>query len=239
MSDDVLVIADDRATRAAVLRLVGDAGMTPAGVRDVRAAVRRHRNNPPDAALLHLGALDVPLAVSTFRESFDCPLLTMSERGPSVLAQALDAGADEHLELPLDGTELGARYRAVMRRHRLGRPRGRLFVTPDFAIDLVARRAFAAGKEVRLSPKEWDIVELLVANAGRLLTHEEILESVWGHDHLEHSEYLRVHMHTIRHKLEPQPSEPRYFHTVPGLGLRLDSTGRPATRSRTPDSLAV
>ena len=150
------------------------------------------------------------------------PILVLSGRGTeSAKVEALDLGADDYLTKPFGMDELFARLRAAMR--RAVPPDGRaVLVTPDFTIDFVAKQARRGEELVRLTPTQWHIVEVLVRNAGKLVTYEQILHEVWGPTYGKETNYLRVFMTQIRQKLEPQPSRPRYFVTEPGIGFRFD-----------------
>jgi two-component system KDP operon response regulator KdpE len=148
------------------------------------------------------------------------PIVVLSARGSEAAkVEALDLGADDYLTKPFGMDELFARLRAAMRRAVL--PDGEAVVeTPDFRIDFAAKQAFRGDEVVRLTPTQWHIVEVLIRNAGRLVTYEHLLHEVWGPAYGKETNYLRVFMTQIRHKLEPEPSEPRYFITEPGLGFR-------------------
>jgi two-component system KDP operon response regulator KdpE len=150
-------------------------------------------------------------------------------------AALLDAGADDCLSKPFGVDELLARLRAVLRRathHNDPAP----VTTPDFRIDLSAMRCFRPdGSEVRLTAKEWGMIEVLVRHPGRVVRQGEILDRVWGPKGSRKTDYLRVYMASIRHKLEPDPAHPRYFITAPGIGLLFVPEGEPATSSTAKD----
>jgi two-component system KDP operon response regulator KdpE len=130
----------------------------------------------------------------------------------------LDAGADDYLTKPFGIAELLARLRATLRRSSHPVDESPV-TTADFTIHLADRRWLPAdGSEVRLTPTEWKVVEMLVNRPGHLVTQAELLQAIWGPKAIERTEYLRVHMTTIRRKVEPDPAHPRYFLTAPGLG---------------------
>jgi two-component system KDP operon response regulator KdpE len=135
--------------------------------------------------------------------------------------EAFDAGADDYVTKPFGMGELLARIRAALRRD-LGGADVVLVETPDFTVDLVAKRVTRGGGEVRLTPIEWGLVEALVRNAGKLVAQRALLQQVWGPEYGTETNYLRVHMAHIRRKLEPEPSRPRYFLTEPGMGYRFE-----------------
>ena len=133
--------------------------------------------------------------------------------------EALDLGADDYLTKPFGMDELFARVRAAVRRAVVpeGSPK---VVTADFVIDFVSKQVHRGDAIVRLTPTQWHIVEVLVKNAGRLVTYEQLLREVWGPTYGKETNYLRVFMTQIRQKLEPEPSQPRYFITEAGIGFR-------------------
>ncbi|MDQ6928296.1 MAG: winged helix-turn-helix domain-containing protein, partial [Actinomycetota bacterium] len=149
------------------------------------------------------------------------PIIVLSARdAESDKVKALDAGADDYVTKPFGMDELLARLRAALRR---GLPASETAVveTGDFAVDLAAKRVTRSGVEVRLTPTEWNLVEVLVRNVGKLVTQRQLLQEVWGPEYGEETNYLRVHMAHVRRKLEPVPSQPRYFLTEAGMGYRF------------------
>ena len=187
----------------------------------------RHR---PDAVILDLGLPGISgvEVIDGLRGWSTVPIIVLSARGAEhdkVLA--LDAGADDYVTKPFGMDELLARLRAALRRNVTGDGGTEVATveTPDFTVDLVAKRvrtASAGGDgEVRLTPTEWGLVEVLVRNAGKLVGQRQLLQEVWGPRYGEETNYLRVHMAHIRRKLEPNPSQPRYFITEPGMGYRF------------------
>jgi len=232
----ILVVDDDpriRKTLEINLRARGyDVDLAGSGEEALQLAARHH----PDAVILDLGlpnidGLDV---VRGLRGWSAVPIVVLSGRGSeAVKVEALDLGADDYLTKPFGMDELFARLRAAVRRTVL--PEGRAVVTtPDFTIDFPARQARRNGSVVRLTPTQWHIVEVLVRNAGRMVTYEQLLREVWGPNYGKETNYLRVFMTQIRHKLEPEPPQPRYFITEPGIGFRFepgDESVAPSTGS--------
>jgi two-component system KDP operon response regulator KdpE len=135
---------------------------------------------------------------------------------------ALDAGADDYVTKPFGMDELLARMRAALRRavppDAAEEP---VVETPDFRVDLAAKRVTTTAGEVRLTPTEWHLVEVLVRHAGKLVSQRQLLQEVWGPAYGRESNYLRVYLAQIRRKLEPDPAHPRYFLTEPGMGYRF------------------
>jgi two-component system KDP operon response regulator KdpE len=220
----VLVVEDDariRKTLEVNLRARGyDVDVAETGENALQLAARHH----PDAVILDLGlpTLDGMDVVRGLRGWTSVPIVVLSARGSEAAkVEALDLGADDYVTKPFGMDELLARLRAAMRRAVL--PEGQaVIVTPDFTIDFAAKQARRGDETVRLTPTQWHIVEVLVRNAGRLVTYEQLLQEVWGPSYGKETNYLRVFMTQIRQKLEPEPSHPRYFITEPGLGFRYE-----------------
>jgi two-component system KDP operon response regulator KdpE len=163
----------------------------------------------PDLVLLDLGWTDVPIIVISARQD------------DADKVAALDAGADDYVTKPFSINELLARVRASLRRHN-PLPDEPHITTADFVIDLQAQRVTRAGVDVHLTPTEWSIVAYMVRHASRLITQRQVLQSVWGPAYETETNYLRVHFAAIRRKMEPDPSQPRYFLTEPGVGYRFE-----------------
>jgi two-component system KDP operon response regulator KdpE len=219
----VLVVDDDvriLRTLAVNLRARGyDVDVAPTGEEALQLAARRH----PDVVILDLGlpGIDGLDVVRGLRGWNPVPVIVLSGRGSEASkVEALDLGADDYLTKPFGMDELLARLRAAVRRAVV--PEGEAtLTTPDFTIDFVAKQVHRGEELVRLTPTQWHMVEVLVRNAGRLVTYEQILHEVWGPTYDKETNYLRVFMTQIRRKLEPEPSRPRYFITEPGLGFRF------------------
>jgi two-component system, OmpR family, KDP operon response regulator KdpE len=189
-------------------------------------ALSRAARNHPDAIILDLGLPDMDGVdvIDDLRAWTNAPIIVLSARtAEAQKVSALDRGANDYVSKPFGMDELMARLRVALRMpdtDEIPAP----IVTPDFTIDLAARRVRRGDEEIRLTGTEWQIVDLLARNPGRLVTQGEMLEAVWGlHD--VKSNYVRVFMVAIRRKLEPDPSRPRYFVTEPGSGLRFVAGG--------------
>jgi two-component system KDP operon response regulator KdpE len=187
-------------------------------------AARRH----PDVVVLDLGlpALSGIDVIHGLRGWSDVPIIVLSARDAERdKIAALDAGADDYVTKPFGMGELLARVRAALRRGVPATEEATV-TTNAFTIDLAAKRVTNAAGEVRLTPTEWHLVEVLVRNAGKLVTQGALLREVWGPEYGTETNYLRVYMAHIRRKLEPDPANPRFFITEPGMGYRFDDPER-------------
>jgi two-component system, OmpR family, KDP operon response regulator KdpE len=220
----VLVVDDEPQIRRALsinLRARGyDVDLAPDGERALDLAARRH----PDVVVLDLGlpGIDGVDVIRGLRGWSQVPIVVLSVRdaeGDKVAA--LDAGADDYVTKPFGMDELLARLRAALRRTAPAEEEA-LVETAHFTIDLAAKKVRRDGDEVRLTPTEWHLVEVLVRNRGRLVAQRQLLQEVWGPQYHDETNYLRVFMAQVRRKLEPEPAHPRYFITEPGMGYRFE-----------------
>ena len=180
----------------------------------------RHR---PDAVVLDLGlpGIDGIEVVHGLRGWTDVPVLVLSAREDETSkVAALDAGADDYVTKPFGMEELLARLRAALRRATPAAEEP-MVSTEDFVVDLAAKRVTRGTEAVRLTPTEWQVVEILVRNPGKLVSQRQLLQEVWGPQYRTETNYLRLYLAQIRRKLEPVPSRPRYFLTEPGMGYRF------------------
>ena len=199
-----------------------DVDLAATGEDALRLAAAHH----PDAIVLDLGLPGISgiEVIEGLRGWSAVPIVVLSARDAEHdKIAALDAGADDYVTKPFGMGELLARLRAALRRNA---PSGEAasVATADFSIDLAVKRVTRHGEEVRLTPTEWHLVEVLARHAGKLVSGRQLLQEVWGPQYGEETNYLRVHMAHIRRKLEPEPSRPRYFITEPGMGYRLEGT---------------
>jgi len=179
----------------------------------------------PDAVILDLGLPGISglEVIRGLRGWSNVPIIILSARDAQAdKVAALDAGADDYVTKPFGMDELFARLRAALRRsdHAAAKP---VLRTADFTVDLAAKRVTTAAGEIRLTPIEWHLVEVLVRNEGKLVSARQLLQEVWGPSYNDKTNYLRVHLAHLRRKLEPVPSQPRYFRTEPGIGYRFES----------------
>ena len=158
------------------------------------------------------------------REWSQIPIIMLSARGDeSDKVKCLDLGADDYITKPFGAGELIARVRAVLRRIKAAAttPSQPSFTSGDLQINFAQRRVTMAGKEVKLTPTEYSLLQELVVNAGKVLTHTHLLNKVWGLEYREEKQYLHVFVKRLRAKLEPDLAEPRYIMTVPGVGYQF------------------
>ena len=219
----VLVVDDEPQIRRALAINLRARGYEVDLAEDGRAALDVAARSHPDVVVLDLGLpeLDGVEVIKGLRGWSRVPIIVLSVRdaeGDKVAA--LDAGADDYVTKPFGMDELLARLRAALRRAAPAEEEATV-ETRDFQIDLAAKRVIRDGAEVRLTPTEWHLVEVLVRNRGRLVTQRQLLQEVWGPEYGEETNYLRVYMAQVRRKLEPEPSQPRYFITEPGMGYRF------------------
>jgi two-component system KDP operon response regulator KdpE len=182
----------------------------------------------PDVVVLDLGLPDIDglEVIRRLREWTAVPIIVLSARGQERdKIAALDAGADDYVAKPFAVGELLARLRVALRHAARGAsgPDDAVFRQGDLRVDLARRRVFVGEREVRLTRTEYRLLATLVRHAGRVLTHRQLLQEVWGPSHVDQSHYLRVYMAQLRRKLEADPARPRYMLTEPGVGYRLVS----------------
>jgi two-component system KDP operon response regulator KdpE len=182
--------------------------------------------NHPDLVVVDLGlpGIDGVEVVRSLRGWSSVPIVILSAReAEAVKVAALDAGADDYVTKPFGMDELLARVRAALRR-ATPIDEAPVVVTEAFSVDLAAKRVTRGrdGGEVRLTPTEWHVVEVLVRHPGKLVSQRQLLHDVWGPQYEKETNYLRLYLAQIRRKLEPDPSRPRYFITEPGMGYRFE-----------------
>ena len=175
-----------------------------------------------DLGLPDMDGVDV---IKALRGWTRVPILVLSARRASdEKVAALDAGADDYVTKPFSMDELLARLRAAVRRTEAAplAQETAMVTTGDFTIDLLAKKAIRAGHDIRLTPTEWHLLEILVTSPGRLITQKHLLQEVWGVSQSNKTNYLRVYMAQLRRKLEADPSHPRHLITEPGMGYRFE-----------------
>lgn len=230
MSDDairVLIVDDEKQIRrmlkAALEAYSYNIGEAATGKEGLSQTSIFH----PDVVILDLGLpdLDGIEVISRLREWTQVPIIVLSVRGhEDDKIKALDAGADDYVTKPFSMGELLARMRAALRKT------ARIEDTPvysfdELTVDLAHRRVIVRGEEVKLTPTEYEVLKYLAQQAGRVVTHKQLLRAIWGSNYQEQSQYLRVYIGQLRRKIESNPSQPSYIVTEPGVGYRLVERG--------------
>ncbi len=228
MSGRRVLLVDDEAAIARFLKPALEANdyeMTSAG--SVAEAVKRIAAETPDIVLLDLGLPDGDGkdVISRVREWSEVPIIVLSAREREAeKIESLDLGADDYVNKPFNVGELMARMRTAQR-HRIQRKAEvPILRVGDLEIDSVRHRATRAGNEIRLTPKEFELLSFLARHAGRVLTHKQVLAAVWGPAHTEDTQYLRVYIGQLRQKIEARPDDPKIILTEPGIGYRIAET---------------
>jgi two-component system KDP operon response regulator KdpE len=226
-----ILIVDDEQQITVVLR----SGLTKHGY-DVRVA------NEGQAALELFHAWTPDLVVTDLsmpnmnglrlcqelRAKSSVPIIVLSVKSDEITkVQALDIGADDYVTKPFGMGELLARVRATLRRSPPPSPETTVLEEGEFCVDLESREVRVDGKEIRLSPKEFDLLIFFIRNSGKVLTHRKLLANIWGGNYTDQTEYLRVFVRHLRKKIEPDPAKPRYILTEPWVGYRFHAETRP------------
>jgi two-component system, OmpR family, KDP operon response regulator KdpE len=222
----VLVVDDEpQILRALVINLKArkyEVDTAPDGASALRLAADRH----PDVIILDLGLPDMDGVdvISGIRGWTRVPIIVLSARHTSdEKVEALDAGADDYVTKPFGMDELLARLRAAVRRAEPAATEDAAVIeTGDFTVDLAAKKVHRDGRDVRLTPTEWHLLEVLIRHTGRLVSQRQLLQEVWGPTYGKETNYLRVYMAQLRRKLESDPSAPRHLITEPGMGYRFE-----------------
>jgi len=223
----VLVVDDEapilRALRINLAARKYEVSTAADGVSGLAAAARER----PDVLILDLGLpdMDGTEVIRGLRGWSSMPIIVLSAWGQeNQKVAALDAGADDYVTKPFGMDELLARLRAAVRRASPA-PDEPVVATADFTVDLAAKRVTRGRSDIRLTPTEWQMLEVLVRHRGRLVTQRQLLREVWGPQYQTEGNYLRVYAAQLRRKLEPDPSHPRYLLTEPGMGYRFETDG--------------
>lgn len=219
----ILVIDDELAIRRFLHTVLSSEEFVLHEAENGHAGLAAAATIRPDVILLDLGLpdLDGIEVINRVREWSQVPIIVLSVRDREAdKVAALDAGADDYLTKPFGVGELMARIRAALRRS-LQQAAEPVFTSGGLMMDLTRRRVTVNNEEVQLTPTEYDILRLLVAHAGKVLTHGQILKQIWGIAYLEQPHVLRVNVSNLRRKIEADPSRPRHIITEPGVGYRL------------------
>lgn len=219
----VLIIDDEPPIRKLLRMGLGSQGYEVIEASNGKLALQAMVNTPPDLVVLDLGLPDLPgheLLRQIRARSESVPIVVLSSRGDEAgKVEALDLGADDYVTKPFGMDELLARLRAALRHQLQVQGERPVFRVGDLSVDLVRRIVKLADKDVKLSPKEYDLLRVLVQHAGKVLTHKFLLHELW--DELTDAQYLRVYVRQLRQKIEPDPERPQYLLTETGIGYRL------------------
>ena len=219
----ILVIDDEPPIRRLLRTGLSSQGYHVLEAPDGRAALDLLGREAPDLVILDLGLPDMKghELLRVVRERHETiPIVVLSSRGDEAgKVEAFDLGADDYVTKPFGMNELLARLRAALRHQLAVQGERPVFRAEELSVDLVRRIVRMAERDVKLSPKEYEVLRLMVLHAGKVLTHAHILREVWGSS--TDSQYLRVYVRQLRQKLEPDPERPRYILTETGVGYRL------------------
>ena len=230
MSSAKILIVDDAQQVRRVLRTALSAeGYTIFEAGTGEEALESVRQSTPDAILLDvnmpgIGGLETCREI---RRTMDIPILMLTVRNAERdKVMALDAGADDYVVKPFSMAELLARIRAALRR-RLPQEKVASFSAKDFAVNFETRQVTVKGRDVHLTPKEFELLRHLISNAGKPITHRRLLQAVWGPDYGDEPEYLRVMINQLRKKIESDPGRPKLILTEPWVGYRFQAPREP------------
>ena len=227
MAEKKILVVDDEPT---FVRLVGKTltheGYEMLTAGDGQEALRLMFAHRPDLVLLDvvMPKMDGWQTCNRIREMSDVPIviLTGQQKSEADIVRGLDYGADEYLIKPVGSRELVARVRAILRRAELppssGAKKELTYSDAFLTVDITERKVIVNGERVRLTPTEFKLFALLLENAGRVLTHKQLLEKVWGWEYVDDIDHVRIYIWHIRQKIEPDPAHPRYILAEPGVG---------------------
>jgi two-component system KDP operon response regulator KdpE len=226
----ILVVDDEPNILGAMAPLLRSHGYEVSTAVSGRSGIALAAREHPDLIVLDLGLPDMDgvEVCRTVRDDGGPPIIVLSARGAEAdKVQALDAGADDYVTKPFGAEELLARIRVVLRRTDAAPQQGGLLTRGDLSIDRDRNRVIRGGVEIRLTPKELELLLVLAQNPGRVLTHRAILKTVWGPHAVDQPEHLRVLVASLRKKIEPDPARPRYIATEPWVGYRFVAGAAP------------
>jgi two-component system, OmpR family, KDP operon response regulator KdpE len=220
----VLIVDNEPQIRRVLRTILSSQGYSVVEAKSGDEAIDRLRQEKVDLILLdsNMPGISGIETCAEIRRSSDTPIIMLTVRNSERdKVQALDAGADDYVVKPFGADELMARVRAALRRAApVESPPP--FVSSELTVDFQRRLVVLKGQQVRLTPKEFELLRNLVANQGTALPHRRLLQAVWGPDYGEETEYLRVFINQLRKKIEPDPGKPRYIHTEPWIGYRFE-----------------
>src|SRR5450432_2648164 len=219
----VLIVEDEPQMRRFLRATLGNHGYRIVETDTGESALREATTRSPDIVLLDLGLPDTDGidVISRLRERMKAPIIVLSARDQEEdKIRALDAGADDYLTKPFGAGELLARIRVALRHaaEKTDASSEPVYTVDDLRVDFAQRQVTVADKAVHLTPTEYKLLSILIRYGGKVITHRQLLKEVWGPTYADHTNYLRVFMAQLRHKLETDPARPRYLMTEPGVG---------------------
>ncbi len=233
MAKKILVVDDEPAQVRLADQVLTHQGYEVLKAGNGQEALRIVFEQKPDLVLLDvvMPVIDGWQTCSRIREVSDVPIimLTGQRNGEDDIVRGLAYGADEYLSKPVGNRELVARVKAALRRAEQpsypGKKKKTLFNDGYLTVDVSGRRVTVNGDRVKLTPREFSLMALLLANAGQVLSHQQVLESVWGWEYIDDVDYVRIYVSHLRQKIEPDLSQPRYILTEPGIGYYFRKPG--------------
>ena len=233
MGNKILAIDDDPGFLRLVEQVLTQKGYEVLTASSGQEGLRILFAHKPDLVLLDvvMTKMDGWQTCQRIRDVSDIPIImiTGQQKAEEDIVRGLDYGADDYLIKPVGNRELVARVRAVLRRTELPpspEARREIIYGDDFlTVDVAQRKVVVNGKQVKFTPREFSLLALLVENAGRILTHKQVLERVWGWEYTDDLDYVRIYISHLRQKIEPVPTQPRYIITEPGVGYYFQKAG--------------
>lgn len=226
MSADILIIEDEPSLSRLLATTLGAEGYRVTTAMRADEALARVAVDAPALILLDLGLPDMDglRLLPELKARCDAQVIIVSARAQeSEKIAALDAGAEDYLTKPFGVAELLARLRVAGRRRQDSQPVASMHEVGGLRVDLAQRQVHLEGEPVRLTPKEYQLLAILAQSGGRVVTHAQLLQAIWGRHHSDDTHYLRIYLRQLRQKIERDPGEPRYLLTEPGVGYRLAS----------------
>ena len=227
MSVDILIIEDDPSLSRFLSTTLAAQGYAVTTAMRADEALARVALDDPALILLDLGLPDGDglMLLPELKARCDAQVLVVSARvQESDKISALDAGAEDYLTKPFSVAELLARLRVAQRRRLEAMPVAQQYAVGELRVDLEKHQVWLANEALKLTPKEFQLLAILAQSRGRVVTHAQLLQAIWGRHHSDDTHYLRIYLRQLRQKIEPDPSEPRYLLTEPGVGYRLAET---------------
>ncbi len=231
MAKKILVVDDEAAQIRLVTQVLGGNGYEVLKASSGQEAVRVVYEHKPDLVLLDvmMPEIDGWQTCRLIREMSDVPIIMFTGKRNSEedIVRGLECGADEYLAKPVGNRELLARVKAVLRRAEKPSSKNEkkkvIFANDYLTIDVMERKVTVNGQRLKLTPREFRLLALLVENTDRILSHKQVLENVWGWEYIDDMDYVRIYVSHLRQKIEPDPSQPRYILTEPGVGYYFHS----------------